>query len=134
MTRKKIKLKIVKVMKIVSKTRPSHLLLSITFYDKSWIFILIFYIWVLSTTIKATMKGCFNLNNILLLLLGVPPKKTMVLEYQSIFLVHFTMLAPNYKCLYSKFANHHICIIFWSSVHHIDNWNCPKYMQKTKYQ
>ena len=33
---KKIKLKIVKVVKLTSKTRFSHVLLSITFNDKFW--------------------------------------------------------------------------------------------------
>jgi len=32
----------------------------------------------------------------------------------------------NFKCLYSMFANHHICVVLWSSVHHIGDWNSPK--------
>ena len=39
----------------------------------------------------------------------------------------------NFKRLYSMFVNHHICVDLWSSVHHIDSWNCPKFMHKSKY-
>ena len=93
----KIKLKIVKVMKFTFKTRSGHFLLSITFNDKFEDLILVFYIWVLYTMIEVIMiKKKFNLNKISLLLLGVCMKKTMVLGYWSTFLVHFTMLAPNY--------------------------------------
>ena len=33
----------------------------------------------------------------------------------------------------SMFANHHICIVLRSSVHHISGWNCPQFMHKSKY-
>jgi hypothetical protein len=71
---KEIKFKVVKVIKIISKTKSSHLLLSIDFHDNFKGLIWVFYIWVLKTTIEATMRKKFNLNNILLPLLGVWPK------------------------------------------------------------
>ena len=67
-------------------------LLSMTNFED---FILVFYIWVLHSTIEVNIKKKFNANNILLQLLGVwPKKKTMVSRYWRTFLVHFTMLAP----------------------------------------
>ena len=38
----------------------------------------------------------------------------------------------NFKCLYSMFTNHHICVVLRCIVHHIDNVNCPKFMHKSK--
>ena len=38
----------------------------------------------------------------------------------------------DFKCLYFMFANHHICVILQSSVHHIGSWNCPKFELKSK--
>jgi hypothetical protein len=39
----------------------------------------------------------------------------------------------NFECLYFKFANHHICVVLWSSVWHIGGWNSPKIMRKSEY-
>jgi hypothetical protein len=56
---------------------------------------LIFYIWVVNTTIEVIiLGGKSNLNNTLLLLLGLWRKNIMVLVCWSTILVHFTMLAP----------------------------------------
>ena len=38
----------------------------------------------------------------------------------------------NFECLYSMFINHHICVILWHIVRHIDSWNCPKFMHISK--
>ena len=71
---KKFNFKIVKVVKSTSKTRLNHLLLSITFNDKYWRSQLD----VLYTSIQHNNKGHHekksNLNNALLLLLGLWPK------------------------------------------------------------
>ena len=56
---------------------------------------LIFYIWVVNTTIEVIiLGGKSSLNNTLLLLLGLWRKNIMVLVCWSTILVHFTMLAP----------------------------------------
>ena len=58
---------------------------------------LIFYISVLiqpNNKSHHEMKRKPNLNNALLLLLGLWPQKMMVSVYWNTFLVHFTMLAP----------------------------------------
>ena len=47
----------------------------------------LFYIWVLNTTTKVIMRKKPNLNNTLLLLLGLWPKKFMVLVDQSTYWV-----------------------------------------------
>ena len=39
----------------------------------------------------------------------------------------------DFEYLYSIFANHHICVVFLSSLRHIDSWNCPKFIYKSKY-
>ena len=38
-----------------------------------------------------------------------------------------------FECLYSMFANHHICVVLGSNVHQIGGWSCPKFMHKFKY-
>jgi len=68
----------------------NHLLLSITSNDKFEDLFLVFYIWILNTTIEVIVKKHF------LLLLGIwpPPQKKNISGYRSTFLVHFTMIAP----------------------------------------
>ena len=39
----------------------------------------------------------------------------------------------NFECLYSVFANHNICVVLQSSVCHVNGWNYPKFMLKSKY-
>jgi hypothetical protein len=39
----------------------------------------------------------------------------------------------NFKYLYSKFANHQICILLHSSIRHIGGWDYLQYMHKSKY-
>lgn len=71
----KVKLKILKVMKLNFKTRYSHLLLNISFDDKFWGSHLRILHLNTYTTMEVTMgKKKHNLNNILLLLLGLWPK------------------------------------------------------------
>ena len=85
--------KIFKVKKFTSKTYST-----IFFWASFLIKIiedlnLIFYIWVFNIKIEVIMKKKSNLNNTLLSLLGLWPKK-MVSVYWSTLLVHFTRLAP----------------------------------------
>jgi hypothetical protein len=87
-------LKIVKITKSMFKTGLNHLLLSTTFNDEYWRFQLKF----LHSGIRHNNIGHherkWNLNNALLLLLGLWQKRNIVLVYLSTFLFHFTMLAP----------------------------------------
>jgi hypothetical protein len=46
--------------------------------------------------------------------------------------VHQSKATSSNDCM-STFANHHICVDLQSSVHHIDSWNCPKIMHKSKH-
>ena len=62
-------------MKIASKTIFSHFLLGITFNDKFEDLVLVIYIWVLKHNNKGHHEKLFNLFNILLLFLGIWPKK-----------------------------------------------------------
>ena len=46
--------------------------------------------------------------------------------------VHLSKATSSNDCM-STFANHHIVVVLQSSVHHIDSWNCPKTMHKSKH-
>ena len=91
---RKIQITIVKVMKFTSKTRLNHLLLRINFDDKYWRSQLDYSIFEYSTQQQRSswkeiqFKQCFATT------FRPLTKKIMVLVYRSIFLVHFTMLAP----------------------------------------
>ena len=93
----KFNFKICKVIKFTLKTIFNHVLLTITFNDKFWRSKLN----ILHLSIEHNNKSHNNqksdLNNTLLIILGLWPKK-MVLIYQSTILVHFTMLAPICVC------------------------------------
>ena len=61
--------------------------------------ILIFYIWILNTTMEGTMK-ISNLTDILLLLFGHLTKKCMFLVYiKAFFSIYLTMLSLGSMCL-----------------------------------
>jgi hypothetical protein len=77
----KSNLGIFKVMKSTFETKFGHYLLSTTLNDNFEDLILMSCIWVPNTTKEGTMKKKVNLNNTLLLLLGVWPKKIKILLY-----------------------------------------------------
>ena len=39
----------------------------------------------------------------------------------------------NFECLYYILVNHHICVIFQCNVHHIESWNHPKSIHKSRF-
>ena len=87
----KKKFKIIKVMKFTSKTKFKHLLLNITFNDTFKDLILVFYTWVLNTTIEVNMKKC-SIKKHFATTFRHLTIKTMVIKYWINFLVHFTIL------------------------------------------
>jgi hypothetical protein len=113
--KKNPKFKIVKDMKFTSKTRFNHLLLSITLYDTYWKSQLDFLYLSIQHNNKGHREKKSNSNNALLLLLGLSPKIIIVLVYRSIFLTHFTMLAP--CALYTS-----ISLEFVLELHYMNWW------------
>ena len=81
--------------------------LVITFWASLWLIsskdlILIFYIWLSNTTTEVSMKKKSNLNDTLLLLLGIWPKLYDFSIMEHFALVYLTMLAPHSKTLRSR--------------------------------